>query len=205
MGPLRPSPAMSEKELLDRLAALPRLSEALEGSRRPMGQLGAKELQSLFDKLERDLSGELERRALLEAQEFLALLLGGEGAGEAPVEGLPESARTAQRRPSQAGEVGGKGNLAGDQPGAKAGLSQPPPFRAGAAAHLQGLLGEGKSGALAWRAEAKAGESKVSEQDVTASYRRQAEAELASEKIPQGLKETVKKYFLSLGMTEEKK
>jgi hypothetical protein len=38
---------------------------------------------------------------------------------------------------------------------------------------------------------------------VIASYRRQAEAELNSERIPSELKETIKNYFLSLEKSNE--
>ena len=38
-----------------------------------------------------------------------------------------------------------------------------------------------------------------------ASYRRQAEAELNTERVPEGLKETIKNYFLSLEMSETAK
>jgi hypothetical protein len=42
------------------------------------------------------------------------------------------------------------------------------------------------------------GKSTVSPSEVVASYRRQAEQELNSERVPEGLKETIKNYFLSL-------
>ena len=43
------------------------------------------------------------------------------------------------------------------------------------------------------------GKSAVSPSEVVASYRRQAEQELNSERVPAALKETIKNYFLSLG------
>ena len=45
----------------------------------------------------------------------------------------------------------------------------------------------------------------MSQDDVIASYRRQAEAELNTERVPEALKETIKNYFLSLGIGEETK
>ena len=42
------------------------------------------------------------------------------------------------------------------------------------------------------------GKSALAPQEVVANYRRQAEQELNSEKVPAALKETVRKYFLSL-------
>jgi hypothetical protein len=43
------------------------------------------------------------------------------------------------------------------------------------------------------------GKSTTSPEEVVASYRRQAEQELNSERVPEALKETIKNYFLSLG------
>ena len=203
-GLQRPGSTMSEKELLERLAPMARLSEAMEQRRGPIGKLSAQELKSLLGKLEQDVTDELDRRSLAEVRDFLTLLLRGGEAGDVPVEALTESGQ-AQRRPSQEEKGGRQGDFAGDQPGVKGKSSQPPPFSAGAATRLQGILSEGKSVGLTWRGEAKAGASKIPEQEAAASYRRQVEEELASEKIPPGLKETVKKYFLSLGMKEENK
>ena len=45
----------------------------------------------------------------------------------------------------------------------------------------------------------------MSQDEVIASYRRQAEAELNTERVPEALKETIKNYFLSLGMSETAK
>ncbi len=208
-GPLRSGPRASEKELLERLQALPRLSEAMERGGWPMGNMGAQELnglqglQGLLDKLERNIAGELDRRALADARDFLSLLLRGGDRGELPSEKIPGAGRAAQNRSEE--RAGGQGQFAGDQPGTQAQVSQPPPGRAGAATELPpSLLGEGKSSGFNWRGEAQSGGSKIPEQEVAASYRRQVEEDLAAEKIPPALKETVKKYFLSLGMTEEK-
>jgi hypothetical protein len=44
-----------------------------------------------------------------------------------------------------------------------------------------------------------AGKSTVVDSEVVASYRRQAEQELNSERVPEDLKEMIKNYFLSLG------
>ena len=48
-----------------------------------------------------------------------------------------------------------------------------------------------------------AGKSEVSQDEVIASYRRQAEVELNTERVPEALKETIKNYFLSLGIGKE--
>jgi hypothetical protein len=43
-----------------------------------------------------------------------------------------------------------------------------------------------------------AGKTEVPEEEVIARYRRQAEQELDSERVPEALKETIRRYFLSL-------
>jgi hypothetical protein len=67
------------------------------------------------------------------------------------------------------------------------------------------LLGEGDSRGLVLKAKPSGGKSEVSQDEVIASYRRQAEAELNTERVPEELKETIKNYFLSLGMSEAAK
>jgi hypothetical protein len=49
-----------------------------------------------------------------------------------------------------------------------------------------------------------AGKSAVVDSEVVASYRRQAEQELNSERVPEDLKEMIKNYFLSLGEAKSK-
>ena len=44
-----------------------------------------------------------------------------------------------------------------------------------------------------------AGKSAIADSDMVTSYRRQAEQELNSERVPEDLKEMIKNYFLSLG------
>ena len=73
-----------------------------------------------------------------------------------------------------------------------------PPPNIGPSTRVTGALGEGGGSGVTWRSEAKAGESKIPERDAPASYRKQMEEDLTAEKIPPALKETVKKYFLSL-------
>jgi hypothetical protein len=64
------------------------------------------------------------------------------------------------------------------------------------------LLGEGNSSSLEFKSKPSARKSEVSQEEVIASYRRQAEAELNTERVPEALKETIKNYFLSLGVGE---
>ena len=79
-----------------------------------------------------------------------------------------------------------------------------PEFQPGAAAQVKGLLGEGEQQRLGIKGKPSPGKSEVSQDEVIASYRRQAEAELNTERVPEALKETIKNYFLSLGELERK-
>ena len=194
-----------EPEIRRRLATLPRLKEEIERSRLSIEKLEGKELRGLLERLEQGVIAELDRRTLLEIKEFLALLLEGIG-GKEGREALQAQLQAEQGWLSETEKAKGKGSLPGDRPGTKGELSQtPPPFKAGAATQLKGLLGEGKGSSLTWRGEARGRESQISQEEILASYRRQAEEDLASERIPEGLKETIKRYFLSLGLTESKR
>ena len=64
---------------------------------------------------------------------------------------------------------------------------------------MKGALGEGESSAAMLKAKPGAGKSSVTQTEVIESYRRQAEQELNSERVPNELKDTIKNYFLSLG------
>ncbi len=194
----------AEREIGERLAQMPRLSEQLERSLRPGGGRSAQEMEKFLLGLEQEIARELDQRSLDDVKTFLALLLGG-GGEEAPGEAISADAETARGRPSPGEKVEGPGSLPGTEAGEKGQVAQPSPARAGVATHLPAILREGESSGMAWRGGGRLGESKVTEQDVVGAYRRQAEEDLASEKIPPGLKETVRKYFLSLGMTEQKK
>jgi hypothetical protein len=67
------------------------------------------------------------------------------------------------------------------------------------------MLGEGNSSGLVLKGKPSAGKTEVSQEEVIATYRRQAEQELNSERVPEALKETIRKYFLSLQTKEEQK
>ncbi len=191
-------------EILRMLSNLSLLREEIEKELLSIEKLGRKDLSRFLDKLKKGVNAGLDRRTLLEIREFLAgLLKGVEGNTEQAVR---EAGQGEEGWLSEAERARGKGSLPGDQPGAKDQPFQtPPPFSAPAATYLKGLLGEGRSGSLTFRGEPRARESEISQEEVMTSYRRQAEEELASEQIPEGLKETIKNYFLSLGMTGDKR
>lgn len=213
METLRQTLAGSEKwpvegkidpKVLGRLESLPRLSEELKKRLRPLDKLNQGDLNKLLADLERSVGAELDRRTLGEIREYLSFVLQGiEGApGEA---GEREVAQLPGNRSTEFDKQKGPGRLPGDRPGTKTKGSQPIPLLPqGMATHLKGILGEGSSASFRWRSESRAGKSNVPVEELIVSYRRQAEEELASEKIPEGLKETIKNYFLSLGMAERK-
>jgi hypothetical protein len=90
--------------------------------------------------------------------------------------------------------------LPGTEPGKKNDqLAALPEIHGGAPTHLKGTLGAGESSGVLLKANPSAGKSETSQDEIIASYQRQAEAELNSERVPEALKETVKQYFLTLG------
>lgn len=174
----------------------PRLRE-LEKALSPGRRLGERELRALIEKLERELPMELDRRALLEIRDFLASLLGGKGDQE-----KREASGVASRKAPE-GSQKVFGSLPGDRPGEKARAPKSPPFStASAATYLEGLLGEGSGASVFLRGEVKGRESRTSREEVLASYRKRAEEEIASEQVPEALKEVIKNYFLSVGIAD---
>jgi hypothetical protein len=191
------------KQWLDQLAALPQLRKQFE-RQSPAGQsLGHNELKSFLDKLEKQATGALDRRTLLDAQQFLEQLM-KQGQGEKGESDVRMAGQGEQDSPDDGERMNNRSNLPGKEPGKRETESQSlPSFQPGAAAHVKGLLGEGNSSGLVLKAKPSAGKSEVSQDEVIASYRRQAEVELNTERVPEALKETIKNYFLSLGIGKE--
>ncbi len=159
------------------------------------------QLRDFIEQLDRRLATEMDRRNLTEAEQFVLLLLDGmDGDATRPME---KQSRMGSSSPSK--DDSAKGSLPGDQPGKKGPKVQYPQFRAQAATHLKGLFGKGSSAGVTLRGEFQGRESKVSQDEIVTLYQRQVEGELSSEQIPQDLKETVKSYFLSLGMSGDQK
>jgi hypothetical protein len=190
------------KQWMDQLATLPQLKRQFDLQNQRGGDLGHNDLKSFLDKLEKQATGELDRRTLLEAQQFLDRLMkeGQKDRGESDVQ---TAGQAPNDLPEDGEKVSNRSTLPGKEPAKREeGESSLPNFQAGAAAHVRGLLGEGNSRSLELKGKPSAGKSEVSQDDVIASYRRQAEAELNTERVPEGLKETIKNYFLSLGLSE---
>jgi hypothetical protein len=185
-------------ELNERLAGLPNLRRALEQGFPSRARPGGEELKSFLDKMEREVTRELDRRSLIETQQFLEQMAsaGKKQTGENQTASLGREEREAS---GEGPKEKGKSSFPGTEPGRKEGdlepSSQLPP---GAAAHLKGLLREGTSAGIDLKGKPSTGKPTLGQDDVVASYRRQAEAELNTERLPEALKETIKKYFLSL-------
>jgi hypothetical protein len=191
------------KEILERLAALPNVGRELEQGPSALENLGREGVGKLVENLRRGVEAGLDRRSLMETKDFLLLLLNEmERTGRGKRwQGLRQAPRDSSPSP---GKDMSSGSIPGDQPGAKAREGRPSPAQARAVTHLKGLLGKGKSTGLTFRGEPRAEDSEIAQEDIITSYKRQVEEELATEQIPGELKETIKNYFLSLGMAEGK-
>jgi hypothetical protein len=189
------------EQWLDGLATLPRLKRQFDQAGQS-GSMGQSQLKSFLDQIQKQVTGELDRRALLDAQQFLEQMSRqhggepGESSARRSGEGEDASREDEARNKNESSTVG---HEAGTH---ESGAPSLPDFKAGGATQLKGSLGAGQSGGIPLKGKPAAGTSGMPEKEVIASYRRQAEAELDSERVPEALKETIKKYFLSL---DEKK
>jgi hypothetical protein len=198
-----PDAAKGTRELpqqwLDRLAALPQLKRQLDREQEGGQGLGQKELKSLLDRLDNQVSGELDRRALLDAQQFLEQMM-KQGQGNNSENTVQMTGRGERDLADEGTREKNHSNLPGKQPGKKDdGFNSLPEFRGGARTQVKGLLSDGESIGIVFKGKPAPGKSELAQQEVVANYRRQAEQELNSERVPEALKETVRKYFLSLG------
>jgi hypothetical protein len=186
------------REWRERLPSMPQLKRQFDKSAALERDLSPSELQSFLERLDNQVSGELDRRALLDAQEFLQRMM-KQGNGEQGERNVQAAGRGEPKLEDGArGE--NKAALPGTEPGKKAdGLAALPEIQGGAATHLKGTLGAGESSGLLLKTKPSAGKSETSQDEIIASYQRQAEAELNSERVPEAVKETVKQYFLTLG------
>jgi hypothetical protein len=196
-----PDGAKGDRELgqssLDRLATLPQLKRQFDQQGQANRSLSPNELKSFLDSMDKQVTGELDRRTLLDAQQFLEQLAKQEhgekaesnarvaGRGEDDLPGEGEKAKTNSNRP-------------GSEPGTKEEIQPAPQLPPAAATQLKGIIGEGNSSGVALKGKPSAGKTEVSQEEVIATYRRQAEQELNSERVPEALKETIRRYFLSL-------
>lgn len=187
------------RQWMERLAALPQLKRRLDKADRGGQSPARSELKSYLDKLDQEVTGELDRRALLDAQQYLQQMM-QQGRGEAG-ENWARSSGPGKEDPAPDGiKEKNHNSLPGKEPGKRAEEHHSlPEFRADASTQVKGALGAGESTSLFFKGKPTPGKSMVSQEEVVASYRRQAEQELNSERVPEALKETIKNYFLSLG------
>ncbi len=188
------SAGKSRSELLESLG-LSSLDQRPGGST----DMNQREVQDFLDRLEREAREEQDRRSLGSTQQFLTEML----LGDAPDESTAEAARPGSPE-GRSENPPATGRQPGNEPGK--GEQEPfdPAFQARVRTHLKGLLGKGRSRGFGFRGEARPGDSTVAEEAVVVRYQRQLEAELSSEEIPAEFKETIKNYFLSLGVTRER-
>ncbi len=184
----------------ERLAALPQLKQQFESGARAGPGLGRNELKTFLDKLEQQVNGELDRRSVIDAQQYLEQMM-KQGQGE-------NYARAGSREEADPGAGGVReknfSNLPGKEPGRRdQEATAAPELRAGASTRVKGQLGEGESSALALKSKPAPEKSAVAPLEINPSYRRQAEQELNSERVPEALKETIRNYFMSLGETNK--
>ena len=184
------------QQWLDRLATLPQIKKQLDQA----GQaLSSDQVKSFLDRLDQQVTNELDRRTLLDAQQFLDQLM-KQGQGEKGENNVRTAGRGEQDSPGDGEKAKSNSNLPGKEPGkSAAGFQALPEFHAGAATQLKGQLGAGDSSGVVLKGKPSSGKSAGAQDEVIATYRRQAEQELNSERVPEALKETVRKYFLSLG------
>ena len=189
----------SGRQWAERLAAMPQLKRQMDKAWQPGQGPGQQDIEAFLDRLERQVSGELDRRALMDAQQYLQQMMQQGQTGKSE-----NYARSSGPGEEDANADGAKeknnSNLPGKEPGKNRDeLGRLPEFRADVSTHVKGALGDGESSGLMFKGKPGPGASVVSPSEVVASYRRQAEQELNSERVPEALKETIKNYFLSLG------
>ncbi|HEY7714720.1 MAG TPA: hypothetical protein VIE90_09440 [Candidatus Binatia bacterium] len=187
------------RQWMDQLATLPQLKRHLDKADQSGRVTAPSDLKSFLDKLDRQATNELDRRALLDAQQYLQQMM-KQGPGQKG-EHLARSGGPGEEDPNADGaEEKNHNSMPGKEPGKRdAEYRSLPEFRAGPTTQVKGALGEGESSSVVFKGKPTPGKSTVAQADVVASYRRQAEQELNSERVPEALKETIKNYFLSLG------
>ena len=191
------------RQWAERLATMPQLKRQMDKSERAGQGPGQRDLKAFLEQLDRQVSGELDRRALLDAQQYLQQMM-KQGQGEKNENYARSSGQGDEDAPADGAREKSPSSLPGKEPGKKNEETRSlPEFRADTSTHVKGALGEGESSGVIFKGKPTPGKSTVSPSEVVASYRRQAEQELNSERVPEGLKETIKNYFLSLGETRK--
>ncbi len=193
------------RQWMERLAAMPQLKRQFDQAERSEQRPGQGQLKSFLDKLDQQVTGELDRRALIDAQQYLQQMM-QQGQGEQGKNYARSSGQGEEDLPTDGAKEKNNNNLPGKEPGKKSDEARSlPAFRADASTQVKGALGAGESSVLFFKGKPTPGKTNVPQEEIIASYRRQAEQELNSEHVPEALKETIKNYFLSLGGSESGK
>lgn len=193
------------RQWMDRLASMPQLKKQLDKEQPAGAGFGQKELKAFLDRLDQQATGALDRRALIDAQKFLEQMMKS-GQGQKTDSQTQMAGRGEQDGADDGAREKNHSNLPGKEPGKKDdGVNSLPEFRGGAQTQVKGLLGEGESSGVVFKGKPTTGKSALGQQEVVANYRRQAEQELNSERVPEALKETIRNYFLSLENSEPRK
>ena len=188
----------ANQRLMERLSGLPELKRQFDAAN-PGAGLGSSELKAFLDKLDQQVTKELDRRALIDAQQYLEQMT-KQGSSERG-ENYARSGASGEPDPNGAGaHEKSFSNLPGKEPGKQDNdVRSLPDLRSGPQTQVKGILGAGESSGLMLKGNPSGGKSALADSEVVASYRRQAEQELNSERVPEELKEMIKNYFLSLG------
>lgn len=186
------------QQWLDRLAGLPQIRRQLDQQSPGSRSLSQSELRSALDAMDKQVAAELDRRTLLDAQKFLDQMA-KQGTGEKTDSNLSVAGRGERDLPADAEKAESSSNLPGSERGTREESAAPAPqLSAGAATRLKGMLGDGTRSGVGFKGKPGSGRSEVAQDQVIANYRRQAEQELNTERVPEALKETIRKYFVSL-------
>ena len=189
----------ADRRWAERLVSMPQLKRRLNDAEQSGQSFGQSEFKSFLNQLEKRVSGELDRRALIDAQEYLKQMM-KQGTGETENFAHRSQAPAEDQELANGQREKNASTLPGKEPGEKSDAAPSlPEFRAGVSTQIKGALGEGESTGLSFKGKPAPGKSAVPSEEVVTSYRRQAEQELESERVPAALKETIKNYFLSLG------
>ena len=190
--------AEPNQRLMERLSGLPELKRQFDAAN-PGAGMGSSELKAFLDKLDQQVTKELDRRALIDAQQYLEQMT-KQGSPERG-ENYARSDANGEPDPNAAGlHEKSFSKLPGKEPGQQdADVRSLPDLRSGPQTQVKGILGAGESSGLMLKGNPTGGKSALADSEVVASYRRQAEQELNSERVPEELKEMIKNYFLSLG------
>ena len=187
------------KEQVKRLASRPEWREESERKGAAFETLGKDEMREVLERVEKKMLSELDRLTLSEIRDFLGSLV-EEMDDKDEADATEQKGGSELASSSESNEPTRSGSHPGNQPGTSGdALLSSRPLEARAPLGLAGLVKEGRSVGFGFQAAGRGQKSKIPQEEVVASYQRQAEEDLGSEEIPEGFKEAIRDYFLSLG------